>query len=713
MQSKEIRLSPWQAQVWDDPHRYIVINCGRRCLSKNTKVWTSKGLKEIQHINKNDKVWSWGRQSDRYELNKVTKVFKFAVDYDPKPMISFEYDNEIYKSSYDHPYFYKGQYVPIYQLVSRDLETSQKSKLKLLCKQYGKTLDNELVWFEKDESNETSPRPMRLSSHNDRLQNNKDTQNNSPSIPPEQREQTTSKSQGWGKDKQQSREFGVGNTSGEYSSCDGTQSSSTKPWRKERFTQDNRGASQNNNRISKIKQLLWFCYEICKNIGNKPKHNSGYKTWKNLVVSESEDTYCIEVENNHNFFIGKHAFLTHNSGKTYLCSIKLLDFASKNKKTRVWYVAPTYKQAKNILWEMLRSMIPQYAINKRNETELKIELVNGSVIEIKGAENVDSLRGVGIDFLVFDECAFIDNWDEAWKVMRPTLVDTRAKVWFISTPNGLQNHFKELADRHEVDSSWAYHHYTSYDNPFLEGGREELDKSREEMDEDSFAQEYLGEFRKMSGLIYKEFDRKVHMVDIPDIEFNHTYVRTLDFGWAHKTALGYFAVNKDATAVYMYDGIYSERITESDLAKVINIKDGNKIISWAMADSAQPMSIATLQEHGVHFAPVKKGRDSVKNGIAKVATLLKIRKDTGKPTLMFNKNLQWVADEFEHYRWMQNKQDNAVHEVPYKVLDDAMDMIRYFAISYVEEPFLDRKKYGDNYELVNEERKPGIWRIGR
>jgi hypothetical protein len=86
---------------------------------------------------------------------------------------------------------------------------------------------------------------------------------------------------------------------------------------------------------------------------------------------------------------------------------------------------------------------------------------------------------------------------------------------------------------------------------------------------------------------------------------------------------------------------------------------------------------------GVSFSPVDKEKDSVKNGIVRVAELLKIRADTGKPTLMFNKHLTWIADEFERYKWMENKSaDNEIKEVPYKANDDAMDCIRYFAMNY-------------------------------
>ena len=366
------------------------------------------------------------------------------------------------------------------------------------------------------------------------------------------------------------------------------------------------------------------------------------------------------------------------SGKSVLSVIKVIEFASRVPKSQSWVISPTYKQSKSIAWELFKEYLPKGLIVKTNETELSFELRNGSHIFLKGADTPDSLRGVRIDLAIFDECAFFDKWEEVWKVMRPTLVDSKAECWFVSTPNGF-NHFKTLADNN--DSDYAYFHFTSYDNPFIDPV--ELDKTKDEMTEDAFAQEFLGEFRKMSGLIHKNFKRETHMVEIPKLDYNYTFTRALDFGFAHKSALGYFAISADGTAIYLYDGIYQEGLTERQIADVVKIKDAGRIITNPVADSAQPMSIAQLGEYGVYFNPVDKGPDSVKNGIVKVSEILKVRPDTGKPTLMINKDLTWVADEFERYRWMENKSsDGAIKEVPYKVMDDAMDMISYFARSY-------------------------------
>lgn len=365
------------------------------------------------------------------------------------------------------------------------------------------------------------------------------------------------------------------------------------------------------------------------------------------------------------------------AGKSFLVAPKMLEFATQRPKSVVWYIAPNYKQAESIMWSMLREIVPLHAIEKKNETKLTITLKNGSQIMLKGAEDPDSLRGNRIDFCVFDECAFFSKWDEVWKVIRPTLVDSKASVWFISTPNGF-NHFKELAEKD--DPEWTYFHYTSYDNPYIDPL--ELDSARAEMDEDSFAQEFMGEFRKMSGLIYKSFDRSTHLVEVPNLD-GFTHFRSLDFGFGHKSALGYFAVSPDQTAIYGYDGLYKSELDTEQLANNIKLKDANKHIAGAWADSAQPQLIEDLKLKGVFFDPVTKGSDSVIKGIANVAELLKIRPDTGKPTLMFARHLTWIADEAEQYRWVQNKNENsAVREMPLKRDDDAMDMIRYFATMY-------------------------------
>ena len=92
-------------------------------------------------------------------------------------------------------------------------------------------------------------------------------------------------------------------------------------------------------------------------------------------------------------------------GKTVLALCTLLHSSWEKAGSINWYTAPTYRQAKQIAWSMLRGFLPPEAVASRNETDLSLTLINGSIIALRGADNYDSLRGVGLDALVLDEYA--------------------------------------------------------------------------------------------------------------------------------------------------------------------------------------------------------------------------------------------------------------------------------------------------------------------
>lgn len=137
-----------------------------------------------------------------------------------------------------------------------------------------------------------------------------------------------------------------------------------------------------------------------------------------------EDTFDIEVENTPTFIA--NGIVTHN---TALARSEILRAAS-NPGWNVWYVAPTYRMAKQIMWRDLMREIPRGWIKAANATVMDITLKNGSVISLRGADKPDSLRGVEVNFLVMDEMQDIKPiaWEEA---LRPTLAKTRGRVLFL------------------------------------------------------------------------------------------------------------------------------------------------------------------------------------------------------------------------------------------------------------------------------------------
>ncbi|WP_016681303.1 phage terminase large subunit, partial [Yersinia pestis] len=111
-------------------------------------------------------------------------------------------------------------------------------------------------------------------------------------------------------------------------------------------------------------------------------------------------------------------------GKSRLSISTIIRAAAKEKKQRVWYVAPTYQMARQILWDDLQEVLPRKWVRKKNDTTMTIVLKNGSEIALKGADKPDTLRGVALHFVVLDE--FQDMKPDTWyKVLRPTLSSTR------------------------------------------------------------------------------------------------------------------------------------------------------------------------------------------------------------------------------------------------------------------------------------------------
>ena len=200
-------------------------------------------------------------------------------------------------------------------------------------------------------------------------------------------------------------------------------------------------------------------------------------------------------------------------GKTYL-STRALAHAARLPGRRCWYVAPSYRMARQIVWDALKWRLQDLKwIAKVNESELNITLRNGSTISLRGADNPDSLRGVGLDFLVMDEFAMIDP--KAWtEVLRPTLSDRNGHAMFISTPMGTSNWAYDLYNRQHEDSAWA-----SWTFRTIDGGNvseQEIEQARRDLSDRQFRQEYEATFETYSGRIYYNFDRARNVVPYQD-----------------------------------------------------------------------------------------------------------------------------------------------------------------------------------------------------
>jgi hypothetical protein len=192
-------------------------------------------------------------------------------------------------------------------------------------------------------------------------------------------------------------------------------------------------------------------------------------------------------------------------GKSYLACIELLKAALERPGETYFYCAPTYRMAKDIAWKTLKKIIPNSLVRSKNETELRMELVNDSTIELKGTENASALRGRSLSGVVLDEAAFMEA--EVWfEVLRPALADKQGWALFISTPEGTASWFYDLwcYVEEDVTGDWKRWCYTT-----IQGGNvpaEEVEAARAQLDARTFRQEFEASFENLSGLVAISFN---------------------------------------------------------------------------------------------------------------------------------------------------------------------------------------------------------------
>lgn len=352
---------------------------------------------------------------------------------------------------------------------------------------------------------------------------------------------------------------------------------------------------------------------------------------------------------------------------------------------RYWIIAPEYTQAKSIYWrDLVTAYIPPELIIKKNDNELMLEIraMNGktSIIEFKGSDREDKLRGAGLKGVILDEYAFqkAHVWD---KIISPMLVQTNGWAIFITTPNGVANHFKKFWDdavalEADGDPLWKTFHFTSYDNPHIP--KQNLDAEKARLTDEFFTQEYMAEFAKFTGLIFTAFDEKVHVQNF-EVDERWTFYRSIDFGATDPNAVSFIGVDKDDT-VYIFDEIYISDIHTSELAELIKQKSAHRYFVATYADSSGKQLIMDLSEFGVYSTPVKKNTgEGTKQWI--IAGINQIQQRFKDNKIVIHPRCKATIKEYMSYSWRKDKLGDAVN-IPEDKNNHIIDENRYFFAMY-------------------------------
>jgi len=300
--------------------------------------------------------------------------------------------------------------------------------------------------------------------------------------------------------------------------------------------------------------------------------------------------------------------LHRRAGKTVAVLNHLQRDALKTPDSRFAYIAPFYKQAKNIAWDLLKHYARPIPNVVFNEAELSVKYPNGSKLQLYGADNPDSLRGIALWGVAFDEYSQQPS-NIFTEIIRPALADHAGYAIWIGTPKG-KNELFRLYQHGLADEAWLSMLLTVEDTKLIPEA--ELEDAKKLMSDDEFNQEFMCSFEAAvkgayyaAELLKARKESRIKTIPYDPILKVHT---VWDLGIGQKLAIGF------------YQGTSTER-------RMIDYWEG------ANHDGI-PQAIKALENkeyiYGKHFLP----HDVKATDISTGKTRLQLVKDL-KPTWTF------------------------------------------------------------------------------
>ena len=367
--------------------------------------------------------------------------------------------------------------------------------------------------------------------------------------------------------------------------------------------------------------------------------------------------------------------------KTPLAGYKCLKAAAK-KNQNIWYVAPTYSQAEDIAWREFLQYMPNRLIKRVNINKLSIEWINGSVIQLKGADKEGRLRGPKVHYMVLDEAQDLKPfmWEQE---LRPNLLYTRGGAMFIGTPSG-RNWFWRLWSDAKKRKEWAAYQFRSWDNPMISS--EERERVESETPDTVLRQEYEAEADCQSGVVYSEFNNFDHIIEPRGAEPGRPVYISIDWGLHDPTCALWAYEDKDGSLIFFQEHYQAGWNIDRQASRIKELSQGLNI-DWTVIDphtnKRDPNNFKSIRscflENGISCVP---GDDRIAYGITIIKKYLQQNK------LKICSNLRNLIREIGNLEWKNTGISTSEEHV--RINDHATDALKYmvtrhYAINPLEE----------------------------
>lgn len=428
---------------------------------------------------------------------------------------------------------------------------------------------------------------------------------------------------------------------------------------------------------------------------------SAYSPNINAYRPHAKQTAFHEMEKRIRLYIGGN-----RSGKTVAGIVEDIWWLTKRHPNRTFgprpiagrIVSVDFHNGLNlIIIPMLKQWIPKSELRGGSwtsayDTQLRVlNFDNGSTVELMSYEqDLDKFAGTSRDFVHYDEEPPKDIFTEC----QMRLIDRKGSSWITMTPvEGMTWIYDDIYEKATLEDHprIGVVEVGTEENPFLD--QKEVSAAMDLLTDDEREARSQGKFIQLGGLVYKNFDRKIHVIPAIDPlqlkgpEFKH--YMSLDHGFNNPTSVHWHAVDRDNSVITFDEHYEREGIIEYH-AGVIHarnkahqrIPDVN-VCDPALAQRNGVTGTSIQTEYAIRNIGFCLGNNDVATGVAKVNQYLNTINGSGRPNWVITENCHNLIREILRLRWKtwaskkQASQNNAYDQI-HKKDDHACDECRYF-----------------------------------
>jgi phage terminase large subunit-like protein len=350
-----------------------------------------------------------------------------------------------------------------------------------------------------------------------------------------------------------------------------------------------------------------------------------------------------------------------------------------------------------IIIPLLKQWIPKSELRGGSwtsayDTQMRVlNFDNGSTVELMSYEqDLDKFAGTSRDFVHYDEEPLEDIYTEC----QMRLIDRKGSSWITMTPvEGMTWIFDDIYEKATIEDHprIGVVEVGTEENPYLD--QSEVTAAMDLLSDDEKDARAHGKFVQMGGLVYKKFDRNIHVIPAMDPlllkgpEFKH--YMSLDHGFNNPTSVHWHAVDRDNSVITFDEHYEREQIVEYHAAV---IHDRNKahqripdinVCDPALAQRNGVTGTSIQTEYAIRGIGFCLGNNDVPTGVAKVNQYLNTFNHNGQPNWVITENCHNLIREILRLRWKtwaskKQASNNNPYDQIHKKDDHACDECRYF-----------------------------------